>query len=165
MSGILLTMNTRRPGRLLRVAAGILALGVLSTATARAQATDSVQVARIVESYHAGEASGDSTAVLALLSDDAVIMEAGGIETKAEFRAHHIAADIAFLRGMRVERSALRVRVRGTAAWVSSTSTMQGESNGRAVNSSGAELMVLTKESTSWKITAIHWSSRQRRAS
>jgi len=94
-----------------------------------------------------------------------VIMEAGGIKTRAEFRAHHIAADIAFLRGMRVERSALRVRVRGTAAWVTSTSTMQGESNGRSVNSSGAELMVLAKESNGWRITAIHWSSRQRRRS
>jgi ketosteroid isomerase-like protein len=158
-------MNTHHPARLLRIAAGIAALGVLSAATALAQTTDSAQVARIVESYHSGEASGDSTAMLALLSDDAVIMEAGGIETKAEFRAHHIAADIAFLRGMRVERGSLRVRVRGTAAWVTSTSTMQGESNGRAVNSAGAELMVLTKESTGWKITAIHWSSRQRRPS
>ena len=158
-------MKTHQPTRLLRIAGGSLALGALLAATARAQTTDSAQVARIVESYHAGEASGDSAAMLALLSDDAVIVEGGGIETKAEFRSHHIAADIAFLRGMRVERSSLRVRVRGTAAWVTSTSTMQGDSNGRAVNSSGAELMVLAKESTGWKITAIHWSSRQRRPS
>ena len=138
-----------------------LALGVFS-APVRAQTADSAAVARLVESYHVAEKAGDSTAMLALLSDDAVVLEAGGIETKADFRAHHIAADIAFIRGVRIERSAVRVRVRGDAAWASSTSTTQGESNGRTINSAGAELMVLAKESAGWKITAIHWSSRQR---
>jgi ketosteroid isomerase-like protein len=103
--------------------------------------------------------------MLALLSDDAVILESGGIETKPEFRAHHIAADIAFLRSVRVEPGPLRVRVRGDAAWVSSTNVTQGESNGRTINSMGAELMVLAKEAGGWKITAIHWSSRARRPS
>jgi hypothetical protein len=35
--------------------------------------------------------------------------------------------------------------------------------NGRAINSSGAELMVLVRTSSGWKISAIHWSSRARR--
>jgi hypothetical protein len=36
--------------------------------------------------------------------------------------------------------------------------------NGRAINSVGAELMVLVRSGSTWKIAAIHWSSRQRRA-
>ena len=40
----------------------------------------------------------------------------------------------------------------------------QGQFNGRAVNSTGAELMVLTKSGAGWLIRAIHWSSRNRRS-
>lgn len=127
------------------------------------RSSDSSEVAGVVGAYHSAEAAGDSLAMLALLDEDAVILESGGIETKADFRAHHIAADIAFMRTVQVERSPIRVWTRGDAAWATSTSTVQGNVNGRAVNSAGAELMVLARRPTGWKITAIHWSSRQRR--
>lgn len=126
--------------------------------------SDSSEVARVVEAYHAAEVAGDSVAMLALLDEDAVILESGGIEAKADFRSHHIAADIAYIRAVQVERSPIRVRTRGDAAWATSTSTAQGNVNGRAVNSTGAELMVLARMPAGWKITAIHWSSRARRA-
>jgi ketosteroid isomerase-like protein len=61
------------------------------------------------------------------------------------------------------ERGPVRVRIQGDVAWTSSTSTTTGEMNGRAINSSGAELMVLVRTSSGWKISAIHWSSRARR--
>jgi len=150
-----------------RLALGMAALlGLSASAAAQSgqHATDSSDVAKVVESYHAAEAGGDSTAMLALLDDDAVILEGGGIETKVDFRSHHIAADIAFIRAVQTTRSPIRVRVREDAAWATSTSTAQGNVNGRAVNSVGAELMVLTRTSSGWKITAIHWSSRARRA-
>lgn len=118
----------------------------------------------MVAAYHTAEAAGDSTAMVALLDEDAVILEGGGIETKLDFRAHHIAADIAYIRAVKVERGPVRVRVRGDAAWAASTRTAQGNVNGRAVNSAGAELMVLARTPAGWKITAIHWSSRARRA-
>ena len=127
--------------------------------------SDSVAVAHAVHAYHNAEAAGDSLAMLALLTDDAVILESGGAQSKQEFRAHHVAADIAFIRSVKIERSAIRITVRGDAAWAWSTSTAQGESSGRAINSSGAELMVLVKTAGGWKISAIHWSSRQRRPS
>lgn len=164
-----MTTYSSRPLRL--AAAGAIALGALAAgevafpaSASPQQASDSAEVARAVLAYHAAELAGDSATMLALLADDAVILESGGVETKAEFRAHHIAADIAFVRSVRTERSVIRVRTRGDAAWASSTSTTQGESNGRTVNSAGAELMVLTRTPTGWKIVAIHWSSRQRRA-
>src|SRR5262245_39860294 len=72
---------------------------------AERQRDDSSAVAGVVGAYHAAEAAGDSTAMLALLDDDVVILESGGIESKAEFRAHHIAADIAYIRAVQVERS------------------------------------------------------------
>ena len=62
-----------------------------------------------------------------------------------------------------LSRGPMRVVVRGDAAWVSSTSSTTGEYRGRQVDSSGAELMVLSRTPQGWRIAAIHWSSRTRR--
>lgn len=124
---------------------------------------DSADVVAAVEGYHRALAAGDSTAALALLAPGVVILESGGAETLAEYRSHHLPGDIAFARTARTTRSPLRVAVRGDAAWATSTSTVAGSYRGRAVNSAGAELMVLVRENGGWKITAIHWSSRARR--
>jgi ketosteroid isomerase-like protein len=124
---------------------------------------DSAAVIAVVARYHAALASGDSATALRLLALDAVILESGGMETVAEYRAHHLPADIAFAAGVPAQRTVRSVVVRGDAAWVASTSVSQGEFRGRAVNSAGAELMVLARTGDGWRITAIHWSSRTRR--
>ena len=105
---------------------------------------------------------GDSAAAVALLAPDAVILESGGLETVAEYRAHHLASDIEFAKAVPETRSAIQVAVRGDVAWAASTTTSKGTFRGRAVDSSGAELMVLTRTADGWRIAAIHWSSRRR---
>jgi uncharacterized protein (TIGR02246 family) len=127
---------------------------------ASAQAGDSTDVAAVVERYHRALAVGDSTAALTLLADDAVVVESGSIESRQEYRSHHLPADIAFTRAVKGVRSPVRVKVRGDVAWATATSTTRGTYRGRAVNSTGAELMVLTRASDGWKISAIHWSMR-----
>jgi ketosteroid isomerase-like protein len=126
--------------------------------------SDSSTVAAVVERFHAALAAGDSGAALALLAPDAVILESGGIETRDEYRAHHLPGDIAFAAAVKSERGPARVFVRGDVAWVSATSTTTGEYRGRAVNSASAELVVLVRSGQDWKISAVHWSSRARRA-
>ena len=126
--------------------------------------TDSAQVAGVIVAYHDAMKKGDSTAALAMMTMDAIVLESGGVETREEFRAHHLPADIRFAQAIESKRGPILVRVQGNTAWASSTSTTQGDYNGRAINSNGAELMVLTKTAQGWKIAAIHWSSRQRRA-
>ena len=168
-------INTRASWRL--AAVGIALAGASLTVSAaaartdrggdrqhdRRAITDSSDVAAVVARHHAALAAGDSAAALALLTDDAVILESGGIETRAEYRSHHLQADVAFAQSVKTERSPIRVVVRGDVAWASSTSVSQGEFRGRAINSVGAELMVLVRDSGGWKISAIHWSSRSRR--
>jgi ketosteroid isomerase-like protein len=124
--------------------------------------SDSSEVAAVVVRYHAAMASGDSAAALALLAPDAIVLESGGKETREEYRAHHLPADIGFARAVPSQRADVKVTVRGDVAWASSTSTSQGEFRGRQVNSRGAELMVLSREPDGWRIRAIHWSSRSR---
>ena len=148
------------------VAAGCI-LGMASTARAAtvsqpAAQGDSAAVAAAVHAFHAALARGDSAQALALLAPGATILESGGVETVAEYRGHHLPADIDFARAVPATRSPVRVTVRGDAAWAVSTSETKGEFRGRAVNSAGAELMVLTRTADGWRISAIHWSSRRR---
>jgi len=125
--------------------------------------SDSQDVADVVARFHAALAAGDSVAALALLSDDVTILESGGVESRAEYRSHHLPGDMAFARAIPGKRSGLSVRLRGDVAWVTSTSVTEGEFRGRKVNSTGAELAILTREPGGWRIRAIHWSSRARR--
>jgi uncharacterized protein (TIGR02246 family) len=154
------------------LALALVATFTLAAATATAQhdashrgaTSDSAAVVAVITKYHEALAAGDSAAVLALLTDDAVVLETGGIETREEYRSHHLPGDIGFAKAIKSQRGAVHVRIRGDVAWQTATSTTQGEMNGRAINSVGAELMVLVRSGSTWKIAAIHWSSRQRRA-
>lgn len=127
------------------------------------QPGDSAAVARTVTRFHEALASGDSTAALALLAPDVTILESGGVETREQYRGHHLPGDIGFARAVKSVRGPIQVRVRGEVAWATSSSTTRGEYRGRAVDSAGAELMVLTRDGADWRISAIHWSSRTRR--
>lgn len=130
---------------------------------AQSTAADSSAVAATVRAYHEALARGDSAVALRLLAADAVILEGGGRETREEYRSHHLPADIQFAQAVPAKRSVPQVTLSGDVAWASSTSTMQGTYRGQAVNSVGAELMVLSKTAAGWVIRAIHWSSRTAR--
>lgn len=127
---------------------------------------DSSSAVHAVEAFHAAVARGDSAAVLAMLSPDVVVAEAGDVERYAEFRNHHLAADIAFAKAIPGSHTLVSALLEGNTAWVTSTSIAQGQFNGRAVNSAGAELVVLTRARVDapWMIRAIHWSSHRRPA-
>ena len=123
---------------------------------------DSLTVANVVSAYYQALSTGDSAGALALLAPDAVILESGGMETREEYRSHHLPGDIQFVKTVPAVRSPLRIKVVGDVAWSSSTSVSQGRFNGRDINSVGAELMVLSRTRGGWRINAIHWSSRSR---
>ena len=150
--------------RRLLLPATVLSLALAGDARAQAPAaTDSADAAAVVRRFHGALASGDSATALALLLPEAVILESGGVEDIAEYRAHHLSADIEFARAVEETRTPVRVSVRGDLAWAAGTSTAKGQFRGRAVDSTGAELMVLARTADGWRIVAIHWSSRARR--
>ena len=133
-----------------------------ATTPANATHADSVAVAKAVNDFHAALSKGDSSSALVLLSNDAVILESGAVEARSEYRSHHLPADIEFAKAVKGKRGPLQVTVRGTVAWTAGTTETMGEFKGRAINSTGAESMVLTKEAAGWRIRSIHWSSRRR---
>ena len=128
-----------------------------------AQQSDSAAVVEAIHAYHGALASGDSAAALALLAEDVVILESGGKEDLEHYRGHHLPADMEFSAAVPGERGEIDVVVQGDIAWASSTSVTQGTFREREINSQGAELMVLSRTASGWKIRAIHWSSRRRR--
>jgi ketosteroid isomerase-like protein len=127
-------------------------------------ASDSADAVGVVVAFREALGRGDSTTVLRLLAPDVVILEAGGVETLADYRSHHLPGDIAYARALPGIHTLKSVVVAGDAAWVTSTSVTEGQFSGRAVNSVGAELIVLSraKVGAPWMIRAVHWSSRRK---
>ena len=145
------------------IALGCVVLPASATGQARAAAQpgDSTAVVAAAARFHDALAKGDSAGALAQLGDSAIVLESGDMETRAEYRAHHLAADIEFSRAVATTRTVRGVRVLGDAAWLVATSESRGTFRGRAVSSAGTELLVLERGPDGWRIVAIHWSSHR----
>jgi len=139
-------------------------VGTPSSSLAQGSPADTNAVRETVRQFHEALIRGDSAATLSLLAQDAVILEAGGIESRAEYRAHHLPADIRFAAAVPAKTGTVHVTLAGDVAWVTSTSEAAGTFDGRPINSVTAELAVLTRTEEGWRIRAIHWSSRRRAA-
>ena len=142
-----------------------LALGAsaLNAAAAQTPRADSIGAAAAVEQFHAALAAADSARAVALLSDDVLIMEAGAVQTKADYLGGHLAGDMKATQGAKGERVVLKVSIVGDAAYVASRTVTPPTGAAGSTGSELAELMVLSKTAGSWKIRAVHWSSRRRR--
>lgn len=120
---------------------------------------DSVNIAVVVDGFHAALRSGDEAGVRALLLPDARILEGSNIETAEEYMSGHMAGDMAFAAGLNRQIISREVFQPGPdVAWAVTRSHSVGESRGREIDRMGAELMVLRKVDGSWRIAAIQWS-------
>ena len=147
---------------LLRAASVGAGLALIISITGASAAEDMyTDVTAVVDAFHDALRRGDGAAAMKLLAPDAIILEGGGIETRAEYESHHLAADMEFAKIVPSTRSNVRVQTDGNTAWLSSASRTEGVFKERAINSRGAELMVLTKTPDGWRLRAIHWSSQK----
>jgi ketosteroid isomerase-like protein len=122
---------------------------------------EAAEAARVVDAFHAALGRGDTAAALALLADDAMIFEAGGVERgKAEYAAHHLGADAAFEQAVASKIARRTGRVEPGVAWILTEGRSQGAFRGRAVDRVTAETMILRREQGRWAIVHIHWSSK-----
>ena len=119
--------------------------------------------AATVDAFHAALRRGDTKAAAALLSDDALIFESGGVErTKAEYAAHHLAADAEFSGAVSSAVSRRTGASEGPIAWVSTEGRTTGTFKGKAVDLLTTETMILRRAADHWKIVHVHWSSQPR---
>jgi methionine-rich copper-binding protein CopC len=121
--------------------------------------------AATVDAFHRSLATGDTAAAARLLSDDALIFEAGGVErSKAEYAAHHLLADAEYSQAVPSVVTRRSGGVAGRLAWIASEGRTSGSFRGKAVDRSTAETMLLRRVGGSWKIAHIHWSSATARS-
>jgi ketosteroid isomerase-like protein len=158
----IITMNTiiKRTGS--AIVATFISLTVNYT-DVYAQSTTEKEVLAVVDAFHAALVAGDSTKALSFLAEDVVILESGGLENKQHYRSGHIKGDIHFAQAVPRERGEMTVNIIGDVAWAYSSNITQGKMGEREINAQGAELVVLARDGKSWKIKAIHWSSRKRK--
>jgi ketosteroid isomerase-like protein len=123
------------------------------------ESSSAEEAAAAVAEYHQALASADTSAALALLATDVLVLEGGHLEDLEEYRSHHLPADMEFSAGVPAERTVVQAVVEGDAAWVISKSLSKGKFRDHDIDATGAELIVLSKEGDAWKIRAIHWSS------
>jgi hypothetical protein len=120
---------------------------------------------RTADRFHTALDGGDRAAVEALLLPDAVVLEGGKAEARAEYLGHHFGSDTAFLAAVEREPLTRKTDVAGDAAWVALTSRLHGTYDGRTLDLDSAELLVLRRDASApdgWRVAAVHWSSRSR---
>ncbi len=148
-------------------ALAVLALLPLSTGAKKvvgsgaAQPASTAAASAAAAHFHDLLARGDSAGAGRLLAPDALILESGELETRAEYIAHHLGADIEFARAVPSKRTVVETRRVGNVVWIVATSISKGRFGDRQIDSRGAELFVLSKSGDGWLIRAIHWSSRR----
>lgn len=114
----------------------------------------------VVNSFHAALKQGQTDAALALMAEDVVIFESGGVESsRAEYAAHHLEADAAFSAGTSRTPVSELVTIEGNLATVMRVEMVTGTVKDRPINSRSVETMLLRKTVGKWRIVHIHWSS------
>jgi ketosteroid isomerase-like protein len=147
-----------------QLASWMLSAAILIPVPAAAQGSQDAAVETIT-AFHDALARGDSTAALAFLAPDVLIYESGGAEqSRAEYRSHHLVADMEFASNTSREVVTQKTNDSGDIAWVTSTSATRGTFRDREINMLGTETMVLRRTSEGWQIVHIHWSSRRQQS-
>jgi Calcium/calmodulin dependent protein kinase II Association. len=116
--------------------------------------------AAVVDAFHAALKRSDGLAATALLADDVLILEAGGVErSKAEYASQHLPADMAFSQAVPLTLTHRTGHATGSTAWIASEGRVTGTYQGRKIDRITAETMILRRIGGTWKIVHIHWSS------
>lgn len=128
-----------------------------------AQSADSIAAVAAVERFHGALVASDSARAVSMLADDALVIESGAIQSRAEYLGHHLGADMKASQGGKGVRSVTNVTVVGRMAYVVSKTETPASGAEGSTASALVELMVVSKSIDGWKIRAVHWSSRRRR--
>lgn len=149
--------------RFSRIACGtIVAVVLCSLACTRTPVTSEADLIAVVESFYSAMKTGDTAAAMHVIAHDAVFLESGGLETRAEYEANHLPADIEFEKAVAGKRGPWRVTIADDTAWMHALTEYQGTFKDATVNFVSAQLVVLAREAGAWQIRTIHWSSKRR---
>jgi ketosteroid isomerase-like protein len=103
---------------------------------------------------------GEVDTLHTLLVPEVLIFESGGVESSlAEYEENHMRADMAFMKSMQQEVLSRQVFDGGDLATVVTHARVHGVYEGKIVNLSSTETLVMKIVGGQWQIVHIHWSS------
>jgi len=118
------------------------------------------EVKNTVLAFHHALKVGNKKTARALLANDVLIFEGGGVERSAEqYAKRHMLADMKYLAAVKTKILEHTVKVIGSVAVSMSRSKTTGSYNGKELDYEGMETMTLNDINGEWKITHIHWSN------
>ncbi|MDB5972161.1 MAG: Cytochrome c family protein [Hydrocarboniphaga sp.] len=105
--------------------------------------------------------TGDAAGAALWLAPDVVIYEGGEVErSRSEYQAHHLAADIAFMKTSEIQILKRDGGESGDTAWVNTETRVRGKSSkGRDIDLLSTETALLRRTAQGWRIVHLHWSS------
>lgn len=139
----------------------VMAATTLSLSCSSASVPSESEVISVIEAFYGAIKKGDATAAMSVVAPDAVFLESGKLETRAEYETNHLPADIEFESEVTGKRGPVQVTFDGNTAWVIAMTEYNGKFQGGPVSFISAQLVVLTRDSGKWMIRSIHWSSRR----
>ena len=134
----------------------IITLPLIGCSPAQAPPSEA-EVTAVVESFYAAIKKGDPAAAMSVIAPDAVFLESGKLETRAEYEANHLPADIEFESQVNGKRAPMRVTFSGNTAWVIATTEYNGTFDGSPVSFVSAQLVVLTRDDDRVLPEALPW--------
>ena len=147
--------------RLAAIASALAILCLSGCTRASDPEAEAADVRATLEKFYGAMKTGDTATAMAQIADDALFLEGGRLETRAEYEKNHLPNDIAFEKQVQGKREPWKVTIKGDTAWVITTTEYDGTFDGGPVNFVSAQLAVLTRETEGWRIRSIHWSSRR----
>ena len=96
----------------------VAAVTVLHLNPVSGQRDETAAVTNSLESVYEAIRAGDATGAMRWIASDAVFIESGYVETRAEYEANHLPNDIDFESQIVGERGPLQINVEGSTAWV-----------------------------------------------
>jgi ketosteroid isomerase-like protein len=138
----------------------LFAMALVVSACAPAPAPDEAGVTATIEGFYAAIKKGDPAAAMSFIAPDAVFVESGKLETRAQYEMNHLPSDIEFETQVNGKRKPMQIKFQGDVAWVIAETEYAGTFDGNPVDFISAQLAVLTRDSGTWRIRSIHWSSR-----
>ena len=117
--------------------------------------------AQFIERFQQALKAGDRDAVLSALAEEAIIFESGYAESKSDYAASHLAADIVFAQTTTRAMKKTTTRCVKSICVVMQESETTGTYKDKPVSSFGVETSVLQGQKDAWKIMHLHWSSHK----
>lgn len=149
------------------VLAAVLALLLPAAPTSAQAPADSHGIAQWLESYDAAFNTRDVARLAAFYHPDVTIFEGGGTNDGwADYRDSHLGPELKVMEGLHFSHSDVSAHLLapdGRTAYVTSEYRLRARIEGKDVDASGLETLVLVKDAAgAWRIRHSHTSSRRR---